>query len=129
MENERKSRWLGNEFWFKFGHQSGLKRFDTISTLDSTQTAVALRTLKYHFEKELGLEITDELFVDIFKKVCAFSPVPGLGPYAKLEFIQPLQRLLEKHHISKDKYKNIWNFFRIFVDSPTSFTITTRITP
>ena len=42
MEELGKSRWEGNEHWFKFGHQAGLKRFDEISTLGSTATAVAV---------------------------------------------------------------------------------------
>lgn len=36
MEELGKSRWEGNEHWFKFGHQAELKRFDEISTLGST---------------------------------------------------------------------------------------------
>ena len=52
MEELGKSRWEGNEHWFKFGHQAGLKRFDEISTLGSTATAIALRSVKYQLENE-----------------------------------------------------------------------------
>ena len=44
MEQLGKSRWEGNEHWFKFDHHAGLKRFEAISTLGCTATAVALRT-------------------------------------------------------------------------------------
>ncbi len=64
MEELGKSRWEGNEHWFKFGHQAGLKRFDEISTLGSTATAVALRSVKYQLENELGFEVSDNLFCD-----------------------------------------------------------------
>ena len=77
MENLGKSRWEGNEHWFKYDHHAGLKRFDEISTLGNTATAVALRTVKYQLENELGLEITDNLFCEIFKKVCDLRPVPA----------------------------------------------------
>ena len=94
MEELGKSRWEGNEHWFKFGHQAGLKRFDEISTLGSTATAVALRSVKYQLEYELGCEVSDDLFCEIFRRVCNFRPVPALDCYAPLEFIQTLLRLL-----------------------------------
>lgn len=65
MEELGKSRWQGNEHWFKFGHQAGLKRFDEISTLGSTATAIALRSVKYQLENELGFEVSDDLFCEI----------------------------------------------------------------
>ena len=121
MENLGKSRWEGNEQWFKYDHHAGLKRFDEISTLGNTATAVALRTVKYQLENELGLEITDNLFCEIFKKVCDLRPVPALGAYAPLAFIQPLQRILEKHGVSGKKVGAIWRTFRFRVDNPRCF--------
>lgn len=111
MEELGKSRWEGNEHWFKFGHQAGLKRFDEISTLGSTATAVALRSVKYQLENELGFEVSDDLFCEIFRKVCNFRPVPALGCYAPLEFIQTLQRILEKHGVSGKHVGAIWRTF------------------
>lgn len=121
MEQKRKSRWEGNEHWFKFGHEAGLQRFENIKSLGETPTAVALRSLKYQLEENLGFEITDDLFIDIFRKVCNFHPVPALGGYAVLEFIQPLQRILERHGVSKDKLGAIWRTFRIRVDNPRCY--------
>lgn len=63
MEELGKSRWEGNEHWFKFGHQAGLKRFDEISTLGSTATAVALRSVKYQLENGLALRSQMTCFV------------------------------------------------------------------
>lgn len=117
MEELGKSRWEGNEHWFKFGHQAGLKRFDEISTLGSTATAVALRSVKYQLENELGFEVSDDLFCEIFRKVCNFRPVPALGCYAPLEFIQTLQRILEKHGVSGEHVGAIWRTFRVRVDN------------
>ena len=121
MEEFRKSRWEGNEHWFKFEHQAGLRRFESISSLGITPTAIALRALKYHLEDEFGFEITDELFIDIFRKVCNFRPVPGLGAYASLEFIQPLQRILESHGVSQNYLGSINKVFRIRVDNPRCY--------
>lgn len=121
MENLGKSRWEGNEHWFKYDHHSGLKSFEEISTLGNTATAVALRTVKYQLENELGLEITDNLFCEIFKKVCDLRPVPALGAYAPLAFIQSLQRILEKHGVSGKNVGAIWRTFRFRVDNPRCF--------
>lgn len=121
MENLGKSRWEGNEHWFKYDHHAGLKRFDEISTLGNTATAVALRTVKYQLENELGFEISDNLFCEIFKKVCDLRPVPALGAYAPLAFIQPLQRILEKHGVSGKNVGAIWRTFRFRVDNPRCF--------
>ena len=118
MENQRKSRWEGNEHWFKFDRRTGLRRFGEFPSLDSTSTAVALRALKYRLEEEMGLEITDELFSDIFRKVCNFRPVPGLGGFAQLEFIQPLQDILESHGVSKKHLSAIHRVFRVRVENP-----------
>ena len=117
MKTERNSRREGSELWFKFEHYAGLKGFDDVSSMGNTPTAIALRALKYHLEEELGLEISDELFTDIFRKVCNFRPVPGLGAYAVLEFIQPLQRILDSHGLSKDKVGVVWKTFRVRVDN------------
>lgn len=117
MEELGKLRWEGNEHWFKFGHQAGLKRFDEISTLGSTATAVALRSVKYQLENELGFEVSDDLFCEIFRKVCNFRPVPALDCYAPLEFIQTLQRILERHGVSGEHVGAIWRTFRVRVDN------------
>jgi N-formylglutamate amidohydrolase len=121
MEEFRTSRWKGNKHWFKFDHQVGLRRFENISSLGSTSTTIALRTLKYHLESEMGFEITDALFTDIFRKVCNFSPVPALGAYAPLEFIQPLQSILERHGVSGKNVGAIWRTFRVRVDNPRCY--------
>lgn len=121
MEEFKKTRWEGNEHWFKFDHQAGLRRFENISLLGSTPTAIALRALKYHLECEMGFEITDALFTDIFRKVCDFRPVPALGGYASLEFIQPLSRILESHGVSGKHIGAIWRTFRVRIDNPRCY--------
>ena len=121
MEEFRKSRWEGNEHWLKFDHQAGLRRFEDISSLGSTPTTIVLRALKYHLECEIGFEISDVLFTDIFRKVCDFRPVPRLGAYVPLEFIQPLQRILESHGVSGKNVGAIWRTFRVRVENPRCF--------
>ena len=110
-----------NEHWFKFDHQAGLRRFENISTLGSTPTAIALRALKYQLECEMGFEISDALFTDIFRKVCDFRPVPAFGGHASLEFIQPLSRILESHGVSGKHVGAIWRTFRVRVDNPRCY--------
>lgn len=117
MEREKESRWFGNEHWFKFGHKPGLKRFENINSLGCTASTIALRSLKYHLEEELGFEISDDLFIDIFKKVCNFHPVPALGGMAAMEFVQPLQKILKKHGIFKTNVGAIWRVFRVQINN------------
>jgi len=121
MEHFEKTRWEGDEHWFKFDHNAGLRKFENISSLGNTATAVALRTIKYQLEKELGFEITDELFTDIFKEVCNIRPVPALGMYAPLSFIQPFQNILQRHGVSKKEIGAIWRTFRFRVDNPRCY--------
>ena len=121
MEDFRKLRWEGNEHWFKFDHQAGLKRFENISTLGNTPTAIALRALKYQLESEIGFEISDALFSDIFRKVCDFRPVPALGANAPLEFMGSLQRILERHGVHESNVGAIWRTFRVCVDNPRCY--------
>lgn len=124
MEQEKESRWYRNEHWFKFDHLAGLRRFEEISSLGETSTAIALRSLKFQLEEELGFEITDALFIDIFKKVCNFHPVPALGAYASLEFVQPIQRIFERHGIHGDsKYfvSSVWKTFRVRLDNNRTY--------
>ena len=121
MEQRRKTRWEGNEHWFKFDHKSGLQRFNEFKSLNETATAIALRSLKYQLEDNFGLEITDDLFVEIFRKVCGINPVPALGAYAQLEFIQPFEQILEKHGVSKKKIIDIWRTFRFRIDNPRCY--------
>ena len=59
MEQERKSRWEGHEHWFRFDRKEGLRRFEEIASLGNTPTTVALRSLKFQLEENLGFEITD----------------------------------------------------------------------
>ena len=121
MEDFRKLRWEGNEHWFKFDHQAGLRRFESISTLGNTPTAIALRALKYQLESEIGFEISDALFTDIFRKVCDIRSVPAYGGYASLEFILPLSRILESHGVSGKHVGAIWRTFRVCVDNPRCY--------
>ena len=120
MEQERKSRWEGNEHWFKFDHQAGLRRFEEIPSLSETPTAIALRSLKFRLEDELGFEVSDDLFIEVFKKVCNFLPVPALGCYAVLEFIQPIQNIFKRHGIPGDSRMfvgAVWRTFRVRIDT------------
>ena len=105
--------------WFKFESLAGARKFENISSLEkgSAAATVALRALKYQLENELGLEISDDLFCEIFRKVCGFRPIPAFGGMAILGLIQPLQRTLEKHGIDKN-IGAILRTFRANIDNP-----------
>ena len=124
MEQERKSRWEGHEFWFNFDRKPGLRRFDELASLGGTPTAIALRTMKFQLEEELGFEISDALFIDVFKMVCNIRPVPALGGMANLAFSQPLERIFERHGIYGDSRKfvsAVWHVFRIKTEAHRAY--------
>jgi N-formylglutamate amidohydrolase len=121
MEQTRKSRWEGNELWFKFGHEAGLQRFENIKSLGETPTAIALRSLKYQLEENLGFEITDDLFEDIFWRVCNFNPKPAFGGLAGLEFVVPFKNILKRHGVPENNYWAIRETFHIFTENRRTY--------
>ena len=117
MREESSSMWEGKENWFKYEKNSGLRDFPEAKSLGFTATKVALRSLKYHLEDEMGVEITDELFMDVFRKVCNFNPKPAFGGLAGLEFVEPLKRILVRHGYESRHVNDIWRVFRVNLPS------------
>lgn len=104
----------GNHFDYSDNYHYSLKPFETIKSLGFAETKVALRVLKYYLEQNLGFELSDELFEDVFLKIPFLRPLHPLGcGYSGLGYIMPLQKVLEKHHIDKSKYNMILDFFRV----------------
>ena len=117
MKEERFSMWEGKEHWFKYEKTSGLRDSPEAKLLGLTATKIALRSLKYHLEDEMGVEITDELFIDIFRKVCNFNPKPAFGGLAGLEFVEPLKHILVRHGYESRHVNDIWRVFRVNLPS------------
>ena len=92
-----------NSFYSSDCHCYTLDGFEHIKTLDEAETKVALRTLKYHLDNEMGFEMSDELFEDIFRKIPYLRPLHPFvaGGRPLLGYIQPLKNILKKHHINE----------------------------
>ena len=58
--------------------------------------------LKFYFEEAIGFEVPDRCFYDVFHSYKRFSPVPALGGYNTLGYIQCIQRALKCHNIVAD---------------------------
>ena len=80
-------------------HHTFIDGFDDLSTLNEAETKVALRVLKSHLQTELGFEISDSLFADIFKTIPYLAPTRPLCEYSILHgFILPLRDILKAHN-------------------------------
>ena len=80
-------------------HHTFIDGFDDLSTLNEAETKVALRVLKSHLQTELGFEVSDSLFVDIFKTIPYLAPTRPLCEFSILHgFILPLRDILKAHN-------------------------------
>ena len=60
--------------------------------------------LKFYFEETIGFEVPDRCFYDVFSSYKRFTPVPALGGYNTLGYIQCILRAFEYHNIDADNY-------------------------
>ena len=59
--------------------------------------------LKFYFEEAVGFEVPDRCFYDVFHSYKRFRPVPALGGYDTLGYIQRIQRVFHGHNIVADQ--------------------------
>lgn len=59
--------------------------------------------LKFYFEEAVGFEVPDRCFYDVFHSYKRFRPVPALGGYNTLGYIQCIQRAFHGHNIVADQ--------------------------
>ena len=59
--------------------------------------------LKFYFEEAVGFEVPDRCFYDVFHSYKRFRPVPALGGYNTLGYIQCIQRAFNCHNIVADQ--------------------------
>ena len=124
MEEERKQTWDEKHPNGDLSHHTFLDDFTNITSLNEIETKVALRTLKRLLEQRLALEISDELFIDLFKAVPFLAPVRPFGTLSVLGFVQPIQQILKSHGVNDiiDKTPIIMGFWGLNSNN-RSFTI------
>ena len=87
--------------------------FEDISSLHEVGTKVALRTLKYHLEEEIGYELSDEAFLAIFFIVMNLRPARPLGGWSfQHGFVTPMEELLKEYKLDCGP-QPIFKFFRV----------------
>jgi N-formylglutamate amidohydrolase len=59
--------------------------------------------LTFYFEEAVGFEVPDRCFYDVFHSYKRFRPVPALGAYNTLGYIQCIQRAFHGHNIVADQ--------------------------
>ena len=66
MEKKKSLSWDERHPNGDLSYQTFLDSFEDVSTLNEVGAKVALRTLKYYFEEEIGHELSDKEFLTIF---------------------------------------------------------------
>ena len=90
-----------------------LDSFEDVSFLHEVGTKVALRTLKYHLEEEIGYELSDEAFLAIFFRVINLRPARPLGGWSfQYGFVVPMAKLLQEYKLDCGP-QPIFKFFRV----------------
>ena len=127
MEQKKEQTWDERHPNGDVSHHTFINAFDGIDTLDEIETKIALRVLKHHLEQNLALEISDELFIAIFKIIPYLKPARPYGAYSVLGFLKPIQELLISHGMTNTMEKAciIKRFFGIG-SNDKSFTISCR---
>ena len=100
MEQERKLTRDERHPNGDLSHHTFLDDFADMTSLNEIETKVALRTLKRLLEQRLALELSDELFIDLFKAVPFLAPARPFCALSVLGFVQPIQQILKSHGIN-----------------------------
>ena len=95
-----------------FSHHTNYKTFNEPITLDENQLKVVLRILKHYFEEHIGLEVPDDLFLELIKIYPYLAPKhPLASPYAGRGYSDPVRRILDKHGYQTIAFRDISTFF------------------
>ncbi len=118
MKEKRELTWDEQHPNGDLSHHTFIDGFDDLATLGEIEAKVALRVLKTHLQAELGFEMSDSLFVDIFKKIPYLAPVRPICEFSIFYgFIQPLKKILKTHNVPDENLKKavttIMRFFKV----------------
>lgn len=113
MEKKKVLSWDERHLNGDLSYHTFLDSFEDVSILHEVGTKVALRTLKYHLEEEIGYELSDEAFLAIFFRVMNLRPARPLGVCSfQYEFVVPMAKLLQEYKLDCGP-QPIFNFFRV----------------
>ena len=113
MEKKKDLSWDERHPNGDLSYHTFLDSFEDVSFLHEEGTKVALRTLKYHLEEEIGYELSDEAFLAIFFRVINLRPAHPLGGWSfQYGFVVPMQKTLQAHNLHCGA-KEIIDFFNV----------------
>lgn len=113
MEKKKDLSWEERHPNGDLSYHTFLDSFEDVSTLHEVGTKVALRTLKYHLEEEIGYELSDEAFLAIFFRVMNLRPARPLGAWSfQYGFAIPMEKVLQEYKLDCGP-QPIFNFFRV----------------
>ena len=113
MEKKKSLSWDERHPNGDLSYHTFLDSFEDVSFLHEEGTKVALRTLKYHLEEEIGYELSDEAFLAIFFRVINLRPARPLGGWSfQYGFVVPMQKTLQAHDLHCGA-KEIIDFFNV----------------
>ena len=113
MEKKKVLSWDERHPNGDLSYHTFLDRFENVSILHEVGTKVALRTLKYHLEEEIGYELSDEAFLAIFFRVMNLRPARPLGGWSfQYGFVAPMAKLLQEYKLDCGP-QPIFKFFRV----------------
>lgn len=113
MEKKKDLSWDERHPNGDLSYHTFLDSFEDVSTLNGVGAKVALRTLKYYLEEEIGYELSDKAFLAIFFKVINLRPARPLGGWSfHYGYVVPMAKLLQKYKIDCGLHP-IFKFFRV----------------
>lgn len=113
MEKKKSLSWDERHPNGDLSYHTFLDSFEDVSFLHEEGTKVALRTLKYHLEEEIGYELSDEAFLAIFFRVINLRPAHPLGGWSfQYGFVVPMQKTLQALNLHCGA-KEIIDFFNV----------------
>lgn len=129
MKEKRELTWEERHPNGDVSHHTFIDGFDELTKLNEEETKVALRILKAQLQEKIGFEMSNKLFVDIFRRIpylapsrpyCAFSTLHG--------FILPLRDILKAHNALGNNWReNVGTIMKFFGVGGSGFSIQSSI--
>ncbi|MBO5611888.1 MAG: N-formylglutamate amidohydrolase [Prevotella sp.] len=114
MKKKKVMSWDERHLNGDLSYHTFLDSLEDVSFLHEVGTKVALRTLKYHLEEEIGYELSDEAFLAIFFRVVNLLPACPHGGWSFQDgFVAPMAKLLQEYKLDCGLHP-ILKFFRVY---------------
>ena len=125
MKEKRELTWEERHPNGDVSHHTFIDGFDGLITLNEEETKVALRVLKAQLQEVLGFDMSDSLFVDIFRRIPYLAPSRPYGAFSTLHgFILPLRDTLKSHNaIDNNWRKNVSTIMKFFGVGGSGFSL------